>query len=70
MEPLASTLDLSTAPLLVAYRQCMADHRLDSMRQKIDAVINPDTHFSKKSLDMRTQKCFAVKTGLNGKLKR
>jgi DNA mismatch repair protein MSH4 len=67
VQPLREILDAATSPLLVTYRSCLDDPRLASMQQKIEDVIHPNTHFSRKTLDMRTQKCFAVKSGLNGK---
>eukprot|EP00048_Salpingoeca_helianthica_P008174 m.119619 g.119619 ORF g.119619 m.119619 type:complete len:869 (+) comp14532_c0_seq3:2474-5080(+) len=68
VQPLSEILDNATSPLLTTYRSCLDDPRLESMRRKIDDVVHPDSHFSRKTLDMRTQKCFAVKSGLNGML--
>ena len=43
------------------------DFRFNIIREQIDAVIHSDTHHQKGSLNMRTQKCFAVKPKVNGK---
>lgn len=66
LQPLEEILAHANSPLLKVYRACLSDPRLGQMRAKLDEYIQPETHYSKKILDMRTQKCFAVKTGMNG----
>ena len=36
------------------------------MMRKIASVIHEDTHYQKSSLSMRTQRCFAIRSGMNG----
>lgn len=36
------------------------------MTAKIQSVLHEDTHYQKSALDMRTQRCFAIRSGLNG----
>ena len=44
----------------------MDDPGFNAILDKIYAVIHDDTHFQKGTLNMRTQKCFAVKPQING----
>ncbi|XP_055959284.1 mutS protein homolog 4 [Patella vulgata] len=54
--------------LVKAYCQTLQDRRYKEMRTKISTVIHDDTKYQKGSLNMRTQKCFAVKPHINGLL--
>ena len=42
------------------------DPRFGLVMEKINGVIHSDTHYQKGALNMRTQKCFAVKPNING----
>ncbi|XP_037551421.1 mutS protein homolog 4 [Nematolebias whitei] len=56
--------DCSTA-LLKAYSTALEDNRFDMILQQIKTVINCDTTYLKGSLNMRTQKCYAVRPNIN-----
>ena len=47
--------------LLVPLIQMLGDARFESMLSRIREVIHDDTHYQKGTLNMRAQKCFAVK---------
>ncbi|XP_076014607.1 mutS protein homolog 4 [Genypterus blacodes] len=54
----------STA-LLKAYSTSLEDDRFDIILEQIKTVINDDTTYLKGSLNMRTQKCYAVRPNIN-----
>ncbi|XP_075304759.1 mutS protein homolog 4 [Odontesthes bonariensis] len=54
----------STA-LLKAYSSTLEDNRFDMILEQIKTVINCDTTYLKGSLNMRTQKCYAVRPNIN-----
>ncbi|MEQ2158395.1 MutS protein msh4 [Goodea atripinnis] len=41
------------------------DHRFDVILEQIKTVVNYDTSYIKGSLNMRTQKCYAVRPNIN-----
>lgn len=41
--------------------QSLNDNRFVTIMEKIQTVIHDDTRYQKGTLNMRTQKCFAVK---------
>ncbi|XP_041828884.1 mutS protein homolog 4 isoform X2 [Melanotaenia boesemani] len=51
--------------LLKAYSTTLEDSRFDTILEQIKTVINYDTTYSKGSLNMRTQKCYAVRPNIN-----
>ncbi|XP_034531708.1 mutS protein homolog 4 isoform X2 [Notolabrus celidotus] len=51
--------------LLKAYSTSLEDNRFDMILQQIKTVINDDTTYLKGSLNMRTQKCYAVRPNIN-----
>ena len=53
-------------PCLV-FIQAMGDPRFATISQIIQEVVHDDTHYQKGTLNMRTQKCFAIKPRINGK---
>ncbi|KAM4540437.1 mutS protein homolog 4 [Fundulus diaphanus] len=55
----------STA-LLKAYSTTLEDNRFDTILEQIKMVVNCDTTYLKGSLNMRTQKCYAVRPNING----
>uniref|UniRef100_A0A3Q2PPU5 DNA mismatch repair protein n=1 Tax=Fundulus heteroclitus TaxID=8078 RepID=A0A3Q2PPU5_FUNHE len=55
----------STA-LLKAYSATLEDNRFDTILEQIKTVVNCDTTYLKGSLNMRTQKCYAVRPNING----
>ncbi|KAK2193937.1 hypothetical protein NP493_4g02025 [Ridgeia piscesae] len=68
VEPLQLALKDSHSKLLCAYALVLEDPRFNVIMEKIHCVINEDTVFQKGLLNMRTQKCFAVKPHINGLL--
>ncbi|XP_061700348.1 mutS protein homolog 4 [Syngnathoides biaculeatus] len=51
--------------LLKAYSTSLEDNRFDVIVKQILTVINDDTAYLKGSLNMRTQKCYAVRPNIN-----
>ncbi|XP_032356934.1 mutS protein homolog 4 [Etheostoma spectabile] len=51
--------------LLKAYYTSLEDNRFDMILEQIKTVINDDTTYLKGSLNMRTQKCYAVRPNIN-----
>ncbi|XP_036980935.1 mutS protein homolog 4 isoform X3 [Acanthopagrus latus] len=51
--------------LLKAYSTSLEDNRFDILLEQIKTVINDDTTYLKGSLNMRTQKCYAVRPNIN-----
>jgi hypothetical protein len=64
--PLQEVLKDRTSVLFRAFKDCVDDARFGTILRRIDRVIEPDIHFSRNTLDMRMQKCRAVKSGLSG----
>ncbi|XP_058470955.1 mutS protein homolog 4 isoform X2 [Solea solea] len=56
--------DCSTA-LLKAYSTSLEDNRFDLILEQIKTIINDDTTYLKGSLNMRIQKCYAVRPNVN-----
>ncbi|EDO35291.1 predicted protein [Nematostella vectensis] len=61
IEPLQSALKDTDTPLFKAYFESLKDPRFTAIMEKIQSVIHDDTRYQKGALNMRTQKCFAVK---------
>lgn len=68
VEPLRVALKDTEAELLKAYYESLNDNRFATIMEKIQTVIHDDTRYQKGTLNMRTQKCFAVKPHINGLL--
>ncbi|XP_032231017.2 mutS protein homolog 4 [Nematostella vectensis] len=68
IEPLQSALKDTDTPLFKAYFESLKDPRFTAIMEKIQSVIHDDTRYQKGALNMRTQKCFAVKPHINGLL--
>ncbi|XP_068095301.1 mutS protein homolog 4 isoform X2 [Hyperolius riggenbachi] len=51
--------------LLRAYSSSIEDERFNIILEKIRTVINDDTRYTRGCLNMRTQKCYAVKPNIN-----
>ncbi|XP_073245789.1 mutS protein homolog 4-like [Porites lutea] len=68
VEPLRIALKDTEAKLLKAYYESLNDNRFATIMEKIQTVIHDDTRYQKGTLNMRTQKCFAVKPHINGLL--
>ncbi|XP_037355926.1 mutS protein homolog 4 isoform X2 [Talpa occidentalis] len=52
-------------PLLRAYYSSLEDQRFGIILEKIKTVVNDDARYMKGCLNMRTQKCYAVKSNIN-----
>uniref|UniRef100_UPI00398F1709 mutS protein homolog 4 isoform X1 n=1 Tax=Pristiophorus japonicus TaxID=55135 RepID=UPI00398F1709 len=65
VEPLQGTLKSCKTPLLKAYCSSLDDSRFNLILEKIKTVINDDTRYIKGCLNMRTQKCYAVRPNIN-----
>ncbi|XP_061751268.1 mutS protein homolog 4 isoform X1 [Nerophis ophidion] len=59
------TLKNCNTALLKAYSTSLEDNRFDIILKQIHTVINDDTTYLKGSLNMRTQKCYAVRPNIN-----
>ncbi|XP_033098705.1 mutS protein homolog 4-like [Anneissia japonica] len=66
--PLRTTLEGCNNRLLQAYHKSLHDSRFELILDKIQTVIHDETRYQKGALNMRTQKCFAVKPNINGLL--
>ncbi|KAM8930149.1 LOW QUALITY PROTEIN: mutS protein homolog 4 [Pelodytes ibericus] len=65
IEPLKESLKNCKTPLLKAYYSSLEDKRFNLILEKIRAVINDDTRYTKGCLHTRTQKCYAVRPNIN-----
>ncbi|MEE6494711.1 hypothetical protein FKM82_001853 [Ascaphus truei] len=65
VEPLKAALKNCKTLLLKAYCTSLEDSRFGIILEKIRTVINDDTRYTKGCLNMRTQKCYAVKPNIN-----
>ncbi|KAL9955943.1 hypothetical protein ACROYT_G037348 [Oculina patagonica] len=61
VEPLRLALKDTEAELFKAYYESLNDSRFATIMERIQTVIHDDTRYQKGTLNMRTQKCFAVK---------
>ncbi|XP_074639659.1 mutS protein homolog 4-like [Acropora palmata] len=68
VEPLRDSLKDTETQLFKAYHESLNDSRFATIIEKIQTVIHDDTRYQKGTLNMRTQKCFAVKPHINGLL--
>ena len=46
--------------------QTLEDGRFQAMLEKVCSILHDDTHYEKGALNMRTQRCFAIRSGMNG----
>ncbi|GAB1288253.1 MutS protein homolog 4 [Apodemus speciosus] len=65
VDPLKVTLKNCSTPLLRAYYGSLEDHRFALILEKIKTVINDDARYTKGCLNMRTQKCYAVRSNIS-----
>ncbi|MEQ2307666.1 MutS protein msh4 [Ameca splendens] len=62
---LRMVLKTCSTALLKAYSTTLEDNRFDVILEQIKTVVNYDTSYIKGSLNMRTQKCYAVRPNIN-----
>ncbi|KAK5614459.1 MutS protein msh4 [Crenichthys baileyi] len=62
---LRMVLKTCSTALLKAYSTTLEDNRFDVILEQIKTVVNYDTSYLKGSLNMRTQKCYAVRPNIN-----
>ncbi|MEJ1276866.1 mutS homolog 4 [Cricetulus griseus] len=65
VDPLKVTLKNCSTPLLRAYYGSLEDKRFGLILEKIKTVINDDARYMKGCLNMRTQKCYAVRSNIS-----
>nr|XP_015205697.1 PREDICTED: mutS protein homolog 4 isoform X2 [Lepisosteus oculatus] len=65
VSPLKAVLQNCQTVLLKAYCNSLDDSRFDIILEQIKTVINDDTTYMKGNLNMRTQKCYAVRPNIN-----
>nr|XP_034356577.1 mutS protein homolog 4 isoform X3 [Arvicanthis niloticus] len=65
VDPLKVILKNCSTPLLKAYYGSLEDHRFGLILEKIKTVINDDARYMKGCLNMRTQKCYAVRSNIS-----
>ncbi|XP_043431236.1 mutS protein homolog 4 [Prionailurus viverrinus] len=65
VDPLKIALKNCNTPLLRAYCGSLEDKRFGIILEKIKTIINDDARYMKGCLNMRTQKCYAVRSNIN-----
>ncbi|KAL0938419.1 DNA mismatch repair protein [Colletotrichum truncatum] len=65
---LYEALSSATSPLLLKILQLLRPHFYTPVRDMIYQTIHQDVSYSKRALDQRNQRTFAVKSGVNGLL--
>ncbi|XP_046863669.1 mutS protein homolog 4-like [Xenia sp. Carnegie-2017] len=68
INPLKACLKNFKHPLFKTYYEMLSDSRYTQVMEAIEKVIHEDTHYQKGAMNMRTQKCFAIKPHINGLL--
>ncbi|KAA8909324.1 muts domain V-domain-containing protein [Sphaerosporella brunnea] len=68
VQPVFEALAPARCDLLVAIRGLCAPEKIEPILTMINNVINEDVSYSKSPLDLRNQRCYAVKSGVNGLL--
>uniref|UniRef100_A0A3B3WMF1 DNA mismatch repair proteins mutS family domain-containing protein n=1 Tax=Poecilia mexicana TaxID=48701 RepID=A0A3B3WMF1_9TELE len=63
--PQLRVLKTCNTALLKAYSATLEDNRFDIILEQIKTVVNYDTTYLKGSLNLRTQKCYAVRPNIN-----
>nr|CDS27090.1 mutS protein 4 [Hymenolepis microstoma] len=65
IKPLYDALKGTSTTLLKTYREILSDRGYGELLKKMMTVLQPDACFCKGALQMRVQKCFAIKPGVN-----
>ena len=66
--PIHEALGGARSTMLAEIHQLSASDNVEPVKQLIDEVINQDTTHASKPLDLRNQRTYAVKSGVNGLL--
>ncbi|KAF2090836.1 hypothetical protein K490DRAFT_34343 [Saccharata proteae CBS 121410] len=66
--PIYEALTGATGNMLCNIRELCAPENVGPVQDLIDSVINEDTRFASQPLDLRNQRTYAVKSGVNGLL--
>ncbi|KAK9369082.1 muts domain V-domain-containing protein [Lipomyces kononenkoae] len=66
--PIAMALSSCRSDLLLAIRELCAHESIEVLRKLVDDCINEDCQWAKTPVELRNQRCFAVKHGHNGLL--
>lgn len=68
IKPIFEALTGARSSLLQDIRNRCAPENIDLIQELIDNVLNKDTAYAKQPLDLRNQRIYAVKAGVNGLL--
>ncbi len=68
IKPIFEALVGVRSPMLEEIRRLCATGNIEPVQALIDDVINEDTNYAKQPLDLRNQRTYAVKSGVNGLL--
>jgi DNA mismatch repair protein MSH4 len=68
VNPIYEALTATRSSMLNNIRELCAPENLAPIRELIDHVINEDTTFARQPLELRNQRVYAVKSGVNGLL--
>ncbi|XP_055328886.1 mutS protein homolog 4-like [Paramacrobiotus metropolitanus] len=66
VEPLRECIKESTNALFRGFYELLSDSRYEEMRNVIDVLVHPEAKYEKGTLRMKTQKCYALKSHING----
>ncbi|KAL5111109.1 hypothetical protein TcWFU_000175 [Taenia crassiceps] len=65
IQPLHDSLKGTSSALLKTYREILSDAGYIELLEKMTTVLHQDARVCKGTLQMRVQKCFAIKSGIN-----
>ena len=68
IKPVFEALTGARSSMLEHIRNLSASENIDTIQELIDDVLNTDTAYANKPLDLRHQRTYAVKAGVNGLL--
>ncbi|KAI7858222.1 muts domain V-domain-containing protein, partial [Circinella umbellata] len=68
LKVVATSLQSCSSTLLVTICEILSDSRLNDFQMAIDETLHDDIGIQKTSLGLRHQRCYAVKSGVNGLL--
>ncbi|KAK3045061.1 hypothetical protein LTS18_014664, partial [Coniosporium uncinatum] len=68
IKPAFEALTGCRCSLLTRLRELCAPENVEPVQEHIDAIINEDTTYAAQPLDLRNQRTYAIKSGVNGLL--